>query len=317
MPSAEIDVSVVLATHDRPDRLARQLDALRAQSMPPERYEVVVVDDASGPETVELLRRTAEANGGPALRVLRREVSSGPAGARNEGWRSARAPLVAFTDDDCEAPAPWLAALVQVAREHPGALVQGPTIPNPADGDPHEGFSHTLITTRLGPWFETANILYPRELLERVGGFDEQAFSGPGGEDTDLAWKAIATGAPAVWAPGAVTHHAVTAVGWRGLLRKAWRWDETLLCFKRHPALRRELHAGVFWTRGQMQLALALLAIAPGLPRAVRALLLVPYARRLYAGRRTPALAPFRLALDLVEGGACVRGSLRYRVLVL
>jgi len=285
--------------------------------MAPERYEVVVVDDASGRETVELLSREVDANGGPTLRVIRREVSNGPAGARNGGWRSARAPLVAFTDDDCEAPAPWLAALVQAAHEHPGALVQGPTIPNPADGNPHDGFSHTLEATQLGPWFETANILYPRELLERVGGFDEQAFSGPGGEDTDLAWKAIATGAGAVWAPDAVTHHAVTAVGRRGLLRKAWHWDEAILCFKRHPQLRKELHAGVFWTRGQMQLALALLALLPGLPRAVRAALLYPYARRLYAGRRTPSLAPFRLALDLVEGAACVRGSLRYRVLVL
>jgi GT2 family glycosyltransferase len=227
------------------------------------------------------------------------------------------APLVAFTDDDCEATPNWLAALVRTALENPGAIVQGPTVPDPAEGDPLDHFHHTLKATKLGPWFETANILYPRSLIEEIGGFDEQAFSRPGGEDTDLAWKAIGTGARAVWAPDAIMHHAVAEVGWRGLLHKAWRWDETMLCFKRYPFLKDELYGRVFWTREHMQLALALVALLPVLPRPVRALLMVPYARRLYAGRQTPVLAPFRLALDLVESAACIRGSARHGVLVL
>jgi glycosyltransferase involved in cell wall biosynthesis len=311
-------VSVVIATHDRPDRLERALLALRAQTLRPDSYEIVVVDDGSGPATTETIRRFLGDDDGPTVTVLRQDPSRGPAAARNRGWRSARAPLVAFTDDDCETTTGWLQELVLSADANPGAIVQGPTVPNPAEAEALDGFSHTLSGTKLGPWFETANILYPRGVLERVGGFDEEAFSGPGGEDTDLAWKAMGTGARAVWAGEAVVHHAVAPVGWRGLLRKAWKWDETMLCFKRHPVLRQELFWGVFWTRQHVLLALALLAAGlPGLPRVVRAALVVPYARRLYAGRRTPMLAPFRLALDLVETAACVRGSLRYRVLVL
>jgi GT2 family glycosyltransferase len=307
-----------MATHERPQRLARALAALRAQTIPGDAYELVVVDDGSGADTAEVLRSHQASGDAPALSVLRQDPARGPAAARNLGWRSARAPLIAFTDDDCEATPRWLSELLAVAAANPGAIVQGPTLPNPDEADDGGDFPRTLSRTALGPWFETANMLYPREVLDRVRGFDEEAFSGPGGEDTDLAWKAIQAGAPAAWAPGATVYHAVTRLGPIGSLRNAWRWDETMLCFKRHPELRSELVGGVFWTQAHVWLALALLgALLPGLPRPVRVLLAWPYARRLYAGRRTPALAPFRLALDLVETVTCLRGALRYRVLVL
>jgi glycosyltransferase involved in cell wall biosynthesis len=312
-------VSVVVATYDRPERLERALAALYAQTLPSDAYEIVVVDDGSGPETAAVLRRFQAANdNGPALMVLRQVPARGPAAARNRGWRSVRAPLVAFTDDDCEATSGWLAGLVAAADANRGAIVQGPTLPNPAERDERLSFFRTLSRTRLGPWFETANILYPRAALQKAGGFDEAMFSGAGGEDTDLAWRAIEAGATAAWAPGAIVCHAVTRSGPLALLRHAWHWDETMLCFKRHPVLRRELVWGVFWTREHALLSLAVVAIAaPKLPPAVRVALGAPYARRLYAGRRTPLLAPFRLALDLVETAACARGALRFRVLVL
>jgi glycosyltransferase involved in cell wall biosynthesis len=307
-----------VATHDRPQRLRLTLEALRHQTLSDEQYEIVVVDDASGPETQRMLRQQHGLRGGPPLTVERQEPSRGPGAARNRGWRTATAPLIAFTDDDCEPEPTWLERLVDTARRNPGAIVQGTVAPNPREEELLARFSHTLRVGRLGPWFETANILYPRAVLERHDGFDDHSFSRPGGEDTDLAWRAIADGTPTAWAPDAVVHQAVAEIGWRGLLRKAWRWDETMLCFKRYPVLRRELHWGVFWTREHVFFYLSLLALSiPGLPRALRALLLTPYARRLYAGRRTPLLAPFRVALDVAESAACIRGSLRYRVLVL
>src|SRR3954453_18710822 len=72
------------------------------------------------------------------LRVIRPDPGGGPAAARNEGWRAARAPLVAFTDDDCQARPGWLEAGLRAARENPGAFVQGPTEPIP-EGYPTYG----------------------------------------------------------------------------------------------------------------------------------------------------------------------------------
>src|SRR5947209_9186083 len=113
------DVAVIVPARNAAGTVARTLDALAHQ-----RYdgtsEIVVVDDASSDATPSL----AEAAG---VRVVRLGAQGGPAGARNAGVAATRAPLIAFTDADCE-PAPgWLAALVAALRD--ADLVTGPVQP--------------------------------------------------------------------------------------------------------------------------------------------------------------------------------------------
>jgi glycosyltransferase involved in cell wall biosynthesis len=311
------DVSVVLATHERPERLARQLEALRAQTLPEARYEVIVVDDASGPETRALLERE-QALDGVSLKVIHRERSGGPAAARNEGWRAARGPVIAFTDDDCEATPAWLEAGVAALRGHPGSFVQGPTAPIPEEWTQYGPFSHTMRVNECGPGFETANIFYPRELLERLGGFDEETYSGPGGEDTDLAWKAIESGVEPVWAPDALMHHAVTYLGPVGKLKMAARWHESMKPFKRYPGLRSHRYGGMFWSETHMWLFRAALAmLLPKRWRLLRWWLAAPYVTHLTNRRSGPLLAPYLIVHDLVEITAVVRGAIRYRTFIL
>jgi glycosyltransferase involved in cell wall biosynthesis len=313
-----IDVSVVLATHDRPARLVRQIAALRNQTIDPARYEIIVVDDASQPETVETLAREAARAGGPQLTVIRRDVPGGPARARNEGWRAARGALIAFTDDDCEATPRWIEAGLAAFEQHPGSFIQGPTDALPAEAPSFGPFSHTVRNFSLGPGYETANIFYPRALLERLGGFDEEAYSGPGGEDTDLAWKAITAGVEPVWAQDALMHHCVVDLGVRGWLRLAWRWDESMLPFKRYPGLREHRYGGVFWSVVHLWLFRAMLAlVVPKRLWPLRWWLAAPYVVHLTNRRTGPLLAPLLIAHDLVETAACVRGAIRYRVLVV
>ena len=68
-PSAEI--AVVAATHNRADRLAALLDALRAQTIGNSRFEVVIVDDASSDGTREVLADAVQRERSPR-RVHRR-----------------------------------------------------------------------------------------------------------------------------------------------------------------------------------------------------------------------------------------------------
>jgi glycosyltransferase involved in cell wall biosynthesis len=302
-------VSVVIPTHDRPERLARTLAALRAQTLPAGEFEIVVVDDGSATETRALLEREQNA---PDVRVIRREPAGGPARARNEGWRAAHAPLIAFTDDDCEPAPEWLAAGLAAWGGDDNVFVQGPTRPNPHELAGSGPYAHTLQVAELGPWWETANIFYPRAGLEHAGGFDEQHYSGPGGEDTDLGCALVAAGWLPVWAPRAVVHHAVTDLGPRGKLRLAWRWDETMLVFKRHPQLRKQLVLKLFWTRNHWWLVRAAIALA--LPTRLwwlRWWLAAPYVLRL--GSPRPDVAAVLTLHDLIEMAACVRGGIRYR----
>jgi glycosyltransferase involved in cell wall biosynthesis len=311
-------VSVVVATRDRPRRLERLLAALRAQDGAPP-FEVVVVDDGSRAETVAVLEAVRE-RGALALEVVRTgDAPRGPGAARNAGWRSARGDAVAFTDDDCEPTPGWLAGLAAAHAAEPRAIVQGRTEPNPADGGRAGVFSRTLRVERLGPRYETCNMLYPRELLEELGGFDEGFGLRPGGEDTDLAWRALEAGRPARFAPDALVHHAVESLGPRGSLRDAARWTETVRVFARHPGARAGLHRRVFWNEWHYLLVRSALALA--LPPWMRALVLARHAlalrdraRWLRAGS---AAIPFLLLYDLVELVAVARGAVRHRTLVL
>jgi glycosyltransferase involved in cell wall biosynthesis len=304
-------VSVVIPTHDRPQRLERTLRALRAQSLPSDEFEVIVVDDGSDPETQQLLERE-EADSGLQLRVERRSSAGGPARARNAGWRMARAPLVAFTDDDCEPARSWLAAGLAAWEADAKTFVQGPTLPNPAERVRRGAITHTLEVESLGPWWETANIFYPRAALESAGGFDEEHYSGPGGEDTDLGCRLEAAGWRPVWAADALVYHAVTELSPIDKLRLAWRWDQTMRVFKQHPQLRRELVLGLFWQRNHWWLVRAAIALAlPSRLWWLRWWLAAPYVVRL--GSRRPDVMAVLLASDVVEIAACIRGGLRCR----
>jgi GT2 family glycosyltransferase len=309
----------VVATHDRVGRLRKLLDALRAQTLGSDEFEAIVVDDGSEPGTAELLGRD---QGDLRLRSVRRDVAGGPSAARNEGWPLARAPLVAFTDDDC-APAPeWLAALVTAAERSPGAVVQGRTLPNPAEESRLGPFSRSLWIEERGPYYQAANIAYPRALLEDLSGFDAEAFPHVG-EDTDLAWRAIAAGAQVVWAPEALVHHAVSDLGPAGALRIAARWTPSIRLFARHAALRKaHLTYGVFWKGSHYLLVRALLALMVRRRAPLLALWLgAPYVRHLLKRGADhgggPVAAPYHALHDLIELAAVARGAVRYRTLVL
>lgn len=315
-------VSVVVATRDRPGRLRRLLDSLREQTV--EDFEVIVVDDGSVRGTPELVRREVEGESEPPLplRAVRREAAGGPSAARNDGWPLARAPLVAFVDDDCVATPGWLEALLAVASGAPGAVVQGRVLPDPREAKRLGPYSRSLWVEEPGPYYQTANILYPRELLERLGGFDAEAFPFVG-EDTDLAWRAKAAGAPFGWAPDALVHHAVKPLGFAGALRMAARWTPSIRLFARHRALRAEhLTYGIFWKGSHYLLVRALLALL--VRRRLRLLALwlgVPYVRHLLKRGEAEGggvrAAPFYALYDLVELLAVARGAVRYRTPVL
>ncbi len=315
------DVSVVVSTRNRTSDLAELLAALPDQTLAPERFEVVVVNDGSTDGTRALLDEIA-ARGNVALRAIHRELSGGPAVGRDEGWRVARAPLIAFTDDDCVPDPEWLERGLQASSAHPGAFVQGRTAPRPDQLDLMGPWSRTMDVAELGPHFPATNVFYPRNVLEALDGWDTEAYAeAAGGEDTDLAWRAIESGVRPVYEPGALTHHAVSQVGARGKLRVAAR-QTAVLPFARHPGARRDFVLGVF--RKPVHLWLTLATIGLLVPRRWRwfgIALSVPYLRSVRArgiveggGLRA---APFFVLHDLVEVHATVAVAVRTRRLMI
>jgi glycosyltransferase involved in cell wall biosynthesis len=323
MFASEPEVSVVVATRDRAERLSRLIAALHEQTLTPRRLELIVVDDGSSDGTAELLARES-ARTPFALIALQHEGGGGPGAARNTGWPRARGELVAFTDDDCEPDPGWLESMLAAWQREDARVLQGSTTPIEAERNEQGLFTYTYDIRELDLNFPACNMAYPRALLERLGGFDAKAFPRTG-EDCDLAWRAIEAGASIEFEPRARVRHAVVHMTPGAMLRRAWRWGDAMPAFARHPELRRRrLFRRVFFNWSHWYLVR--LAIALALPRR-RAFWPLKWwlAHRYFEDRRwapgaqrpsARALA-WNLVVDSVETAAVVRGSLRSGTVVL
>lgn len=204
-------VSVIIPTRNRPAPLRRCLDALYRQSIPANQFEIIVIDDGSVPP---IAGRFADgAATGHCLRIVRQE-NAGPAAARNRGAELARAPLVAFVDDDCAPDTHWLQQLLHAAADHPDAGIGGqllnaiPQLPGAAASQLLIDYLYLYYEQKDGPgrFFVTANAAFPRDAFRSVGGFDA-SFPLAGGEDRDFCDRWLESGRQLVSAPGAIVHH--------------------------------------------------------------------------------------------------------------
>lgn len=319
-------MSVVVPTRNRAASLDRLLESLAAQDGAP-RFDVVVIDDASTDGTADVLVRWAGRDD-LDVRALALDRNGGPAVARNLGWRATAAPIVCFTDDDCAPRPSWVAALAGAAGT--ADIAQGRTIPAPAQAHQRGPFSHTMDVPHEDGHYATCNVAYRREVLDRVDGFDE-AFRRPYGEDTDLAWRAIAAGATTAFVPEALVEHDVRPSSVGSHLADLGRRDGLVLAIAKHPGLRARLPYRGYARPTHVPLAALLGTVAvwgfePSEPW--RVLLLVAatgwYAATCRRERPAPAsrwrwipTLPLAVVADLLEVGVLLVASVRHRAVVL
>src|SRR5437879_5783599 len=115
-------LSVVIPTLNRAAKLERTLRSLAAQTVPPDAYEVLVIDNGSSDGTAELLlcygRNFTNWQG-------LREAQPGAAAARNRGVLASRGEVVLFLDDDVIAASDLLQEHLNTQAAHPGSAVLG------------------------------------------------------------------------------------------------------------------------------------------------------------------------------------------------
>jgi glycosyltransferase involved in cell wall biosynthesis len=225
------EVSVVVATLNRPQLLDRCLGALFNQSVPLSAYEVVVVDDGPHQATKAVVDEWGRRCPSFSVRYLTAIGTHGPAAARNVGWRAARAPLIAFTDDDCIPDAEWLFAGLQALSQPLVGAVWGrivvPVRERPTD------WERNVAGLERAPC-ATANCFYRRTILESVGGFDER-FTEAWREDSDLQFGALARGVKIIHQPEALVTHPVRPARW-GISIALQRQNRfNALLYKKHP----------------------------------------------------------------------------------
>ena len=227
-------MSVVVPTYRRPELLTRCLATVLSQSLDGDAYEVIVVDDGHDETTRLAVEGMRPERGAPALRYLCPPQGRGPAVARNAGWRAARAPLVAFTDDDTIPDLRWLEEGERALGDR--VAICGRVVVPPLEQPPTD---HELMTRGLeSADFVTANAFVRRDALEQVGGFDER-FLRAWREDSDLQFRLQALG-EVTRADAATVLHPVRPERWGVCLRQQRNAFFDALLYKKHPRLYRE-----------------------------------------------------------------------------
>ena len=234
MTAPTLRASVVVPTYRRPRLLDRCLAALAAQDLPPEAYEVIVTDDAGCRETRRLVQEWA-ARGPMPVHYVPVCCGHGPAAARNAGWRAAHAPIIAFTDDDCEPVPGWLRAGLAGFVDGVAAVSGRVLVPLPKDPTDYEWNAAQLA----GSEFVTASCFFRREALAAAGGLDER-FRLAWREDTDLFFTLLSRGARLTHAEDAVAVHPVRPAHWGVSLRQQRKSMYNALLYKKHARLYRE-----------------------------------------------------------------------------
>ncbi|MFI5371420.1 MAG: glycosyltransferase family 2 protein [Candidatus Eisenbacteria bacterium] len=206
-------VSVVICTRNRAAVLPLALACYPrlVVSFP---WELIVVDNGSTDPTLQVLESFAAQVPFP-VRVIG-EQRKGLSRARNRGWREARAEIVVFTDDDCY-PQPDFLARIHLCFANPRlGYLGGRILLYDKDDFPITILKReTPLVIEPGTFIDTgvvqgANMSARREVLEAVGGFDEELGAGTpfSSEDIDFVGRASAAGFAGAYDPGPlVLHH--------------------------------------------------------------------------------------------------------------
>jgi glycosyltransferase involved in cell wall biosynthesis len=224
--SADVGVSIVIPTCNRPDDLRRCLEAVDAQrgTRP---IEVIVIDNRPGPgsATAAVVREFERV-------ILLEEQKPGLSYARNAGFAAATGAIVVAIDDDVTVPVGWLERLVAPFARPEVMAVTGHVLPIELDtpsqclfeeyGGLGKGFEAFECD---GEWFRSRRVAVPTWLLgatanaafrasifahPRIGMLDEALGAGmPTGcsEDTYLFYRILRAGGTIAYEPTAWVWH--------------------------------------------------------------------------------------------------------------
>jgi GT2 family glycosyltransferase len=201
-------VSIIIPTYSRQQQVLECLEVVSRSDYPPNRFEVIVVDDGSKPPLGDL---EALFRGRITVTVLRQR-RTGPAAARNAGAALAQGEFLAFTDDDCLPETGWLRALATRLAAEGNCVVGGRTI----NGLPDNAFaaasqevidvvySYFNRDAERSRFFASNNMAVSARSFRASGGFDPTLTTS---EDREFCDRWLHRGGTMVFVPNAVVVH--------------------------------------------------------------------------------------------------------------
>jgi cellulose synthase/poly-beta-1,6-N-acetylglucosamine synthase-like glycosyltransferase len=217
-------VSIIVPVYNNAATIARCIESLLAQTYPADLTEIIIVNNNSGDNTTNIV-------GVYPVKLVHETIQTSYA-ARNRGIRAAQGSIVSFIDADCVADRQWLSHLMEPFKDERVGAIAGSILPDTSDSLV-ERFTNVLqpfeVPTDLPlEVLLTNNVAYRKDLVERVGLFDEALFTAG---DVDLGWRVqIHTGAQVKRVPDAIVYHKHRST-FKGLFKQYRRYgfSEVLL----------------------------------------------------------------------------------------
>jgi GT2 family glycosyltransferase len=217
-------ISVIIVNWNGREYLPACLDSLLVQSCAD--FETIVVDNGSGDGSLELLQESY-----PWVRVVPLPGNTGFAGGNNAGFAVSRGNYIVTLNNDTRVERTWLAELIAPVEEQPEVGMVASRICGWDDPDLIDSLGVAICpdgmsrgsrrrrrysTLSLGRFEEilfpsACAALYRREMIERIGFFDDDFFAYC--EDTDLGLRGRIAGWRAVLARDAVVYHRYSRSG--------------------------------------------------------------------------------------------------------
>jgi len=232
----EYTISIIIATYNRADSLARFLAGLDLlDDLESAALEVLVVDNDSTDETSNLLAREQRKPRKFALRVFN-EKQRGQSAAINRGLAACRGAIICLLDDDVVVDRRWLQGVLHSYAAADFDALQGRVLPgvdpqgNPANAKKLYYYNIPIIDRgdriKEVNAFVGAHMTFRRKVFEKVGFFDVRL--GPGvsgfGGDTTYSARVRAAGFKIGYSPHMVVYHELDPNRYGGKYNRGMRY---------------------------------------------------------------------------------------------
>ncbi len=233
-------LSLIIATYNRGAKLIRTLSSLTTQDARPEVWEVVIVNNNSSDNTLELCAEFAQQHPELNIKVVT-EPRQGLSHARNCGIESSNAPIIAIIDDDEEVVSTFVSGYINLFESHPEVASAGGAVIPRYEGARPRWMSHLCEVPianpipdrgdarpfRQGKIPAGGNMAIRREIIDKYGSFDpELGRCGErllGGEESNLYDRLRRAGEQVWFLPRVAIYHIIPDSKLEmGYLRQLW-----------------------------------------------------------------------------------------------
>ena len=215
-------VSIIILTHNQLEYTKQCIESIERYT-PPEPYQLILVDNGSTDGTMEYLRSVVSCHSSfDNYKLICNQENLGFAKGCNQGIEEASGGYILLLNNDTIVTEGWLKRMIECAESDSRIGIVGPMTnfisgpqrdkkANYSSLEEVHGYATSFYQKNRGDWFDYPRItgfcmLIKREVLEKIGGFDERFGIGCY-EDDDYCFRVYRAGYRAVICGDVFVHH--------------------------------------------------------------------------------------------------------------